>query len=69
MSEPNSIANWILYFLERALWIQFNNHVYAKYADLRDAQNNSLFLKTENRPFNLKEEIKPFWRSLCENPA
>ena len=29
MAEPNSLAMWLLYFYERALYINFNQHVYA----------------------------------------
>lgn len=69
MSEPNSLATWLLYFLERALWVQYNNHVYAKYVETKDAQNNSMFVSPESRHISLREEIKPFWRALSENPA
>jgi hypothetical protein len=66
MHDPNSMASWILYYLERALFIQFQINVYKEFVDCRDTNNQSIILNTDNKNISMKDELKPFWRNYCD---
>jgi hypothetical protein len=67
MSEPNSVAKWILYFLERAVFMQFQMNVHHCHLDCRDSNNQPLVINTDNKNIQIESELKPFWRNLCES--
>ena len=68
MTEPNGLASWILYYLERAIYIQFNINVHGLYVnetiDLQKQQ--SIILSTDSKMISLHNEMKPFWRTFCQ---
>ena len=69
MHQPNSLASWILYYFERSLFIQYQINVHSQFLDCRDAQNQSIIIGTDSKNIVIKDELKPFWRSLCEGAA
>lgn len=34
--------------------------------DCRDANNQSIILNTDNKNITMRDELKPFWRSYCD---
>ena len=36
MHQPHSLASWILYYIERALFIQYKSNVYGEFAQCKD---------------------------------
>jgi hypothetical protein len=65
MHNANSIASWILFYLERALYLQWQINVHGNYLDCRDAQNQNIIVSTDNKNVLMKDELKPFWRNFC----
>jgi len=66
MSEPNSLVTWILYYIERAIFIQFQNNVYGDFVSIKDSNKQPLFVGTDGKYISLQYELRPFWRSFCE---
>ena len=66
MQGPNSLAYWILYFYERALFIQYRNNVYDYFNKIKDHKNSPIFINTDSKYIVFKDEMKPFWRIFCQ---
>ena len=66
MSEPNSLASWILYYMERAIFIQFEANVYGKFVSQKDQNKQPLFIGIDGKYISIQNELKPFWRTFCE---
>lgn len=66
MSEPNSLVSWILYYIERAIFIQFQSNVYGDFVSIKDNNKQPLFVQTDGKYISLQYELRPFWRSFCE---
>ena len=66
MQGPNSLAFWILYFYERALFIQYNNNIYNYFDDIKDQKNSPIFVSADRKLVVFKDEMKPFWRTFCD---
>ena len=67
MHEPNSLVWWTIYFIERALWINFQNNVHNQYSSALDVNKKPIFITPENKTISLKEESKVFWRQLKDS--
>ncbi len=52
-----SLPKWILYFMERAIYAHYSAVVKGAFPD----QAKSVWLSPENRLFNFRSEILPFW--------
>lgn len=65
MHNANSIASWILFYLERALYMQWQINVHGNFLDCRDSSNQPIIVSTDNKNILLKDELKPFWRNFC----
>jgi hypothetical protein len=66
MSEANSLAQWILYYLERAIFIQYKTNVYGEFVTAKDSQKKPLFIGIDGKFISLAQEMKPFWRTFLE---
>ena len=69
MPNPNSLAAWILYYIERALFIQWRHNVAGEFLCARDQNKQSVFVASEGRCIAIKQELRPFWRTFCEEKA
>jgi hypothetical protein len=61
------LAAWILYYLERALFIQHQVHVHSNFLDCKDLNNQSMIIKTDSKNICIRDELNPFWRGFTEN--
>jgi len=66
MHNPNSLAAWVLYYIERALFIQWKNNVQGDFTNSRDQNKQSVFIPTDGKMIAIKNELQPFWRIFCE---
>ena len=66
MHQPNSLASWILYYIERALFIQYQLNVKGEFQNCKDQSKQPIFIHTDGKNIVLKDEVKPFWRTFCE---
>jgi hypothetical protein len=53
MSEPNSLVSWILYYLERAIFIQFQSNVYGYFVNQKDQNKQPIFVGTDGKYISL----------------
>jgi hypothetical protein len=67
MHNPNSLAAWILYYVERALFIQWGNSVQGDFLAARDQNKQPVFIPSDGKYVAIKNELKPFWRTFCED--
>ena len=58
----HSVAGWLLYFLECALWTQFDVYIKNKPEIINSKDFHSVFIGPENTRIRLKEEILPYWK-------
>mmetsp|Transcript_41366 Transcript_41366/g.63053 ORF Transcript_41366/g.63053 Transcript_41366/m.63053 type:complete len:102 (+) Transcript_41366:1380-1685(+) len=65
LEEPHSLSSWILFFLERALYIQYASHTYNIFNENRDAKNQSTFVTPTNKMITMALEHSTFWRQFC----
>jgi len=59
LKEPISIAQWIAYAIERALWIQF----YVNVKDQFDLDAHIFVISPEKQYIKISKELKEFWNS------
>ena len=69
MHNPNSLAGWILYYIERALFIQWQNNVAGDFLNAKDQNKQPVFIASEGKCVAIKKELRPFWRTFCEEKA
>jgi hypothetical protein len=67
MHDANSLASWILYFIERALFIQYASNIKGEYMKCKDQNKQSVFIQASGKNIVLFDELKPFWRTFCES--
>lgn len=47
MDQPHSLAAWLLYYIERALYIQYDTNIYGRFTSLKDEKHASIFLNVD----------------------
>lgn len=62
-SKYNSLTKWIILFIERAIWINFNTFI-KKSKDLPLLEIKNMWLLPENRLITFKNDILPYWTDL-----
>ena len=67
MHDYNSLASWVLYFIERALFIQYQSNIKGEYTKCKDHNRQSVFVQANGKNIVLFDELKPFWRTFCES--
>lgn len=63
MHQPNSLAAWLLYYLERAMCIQYDCNIYGRFLACKDRKKDSVFLSADKQL--IRDEMRPSWRSFC----
>ena len=58
-NEHNSMAYWIIFYLEISLWVHYLSYVNGHYRLDQSIINKQLFIKKEYQYINIKSEIKP----------
>lgn len=62
--EYISIVRWILYYLERALWINYYHNVRNEFNDAYNSLRSPIFINPYGTLINMKSELKEFWKDL-----
>jgi hypothetical protein len=64
----NSLACWIIFYLEISMWVHYQAYVRGLYRDSQSVGNSELnrhiFIRRDNQYINLKNELTAFWESL-----
>lgn len=64
-SESNSLAYWVIFYLEIALWVHYMAYIRGQFRGA-DNLNKNVFIKREKQYINLKEEIGAFWENVAK---
>ena len=48
------------------MFIQYENNIHGKYVMSKDQNKQPIMINYEGKNIVLFEELKPFWRNLCE---
>jgi len=62
LDDSNSLATWIIFYLETALWAH-----YLAYVRNELPVSEPLFVPRENQYINLKNEISAYWEQIQQN--
>jgi hypothetical protein len=60
--QATSLAQWIIFYLERSMWVQFNDCVKNEYCRHRDA----MFISRDSKLVNIKNELLGYWKDFHE---
>jgi hypothetical protein len=66
MHEPYSLASWALYYIERALFIQYKANMYGEFTKCKDQKKQPIFFAALGKNITINDELKPYWRTFCE---
>jgi hypothetical protein len=64
----NSIAKWMIFFIERAIWIHYTTHVLNR-RDLPLLEIQNIWIKPEHKLILFKNVILPYWTDLTQKIA
>jgi hypothetical protein len=63
--EYNSLATWIIFYLEQALWIQFKHNVKGEFSKQMDRITmEKTFTAPEEKLINFKNEYRDTWTEI-----
>lgn len=63
----NSIAKWIVLFLERAIWIHYHTFVkQSKFSATQLQDIKPMWLQPDNKLIQFRNEILPYWTELMQ---
>jgi hypothetical protein len=60
-NEHNSLAYWIIFFLEISLWVHYLSYVRGYFRQQDASLNRQLFIRKESQYINARHEIKASW--------
>lgn len=67
-SQPQSLAFWIILYLEISLWVHYDTYVKGLYRQAHDCKPSSLiYIKKEGQYFDIKNELGSFWESYSKS--
>ena len=62
----NPLSHWVLYFLERTLWIQFRIYVHGQFQNLSDIRGVDLRVSKEGKLINFAKEYFSEWKEVSK---
>ncbi len=62
----NSLAYWIIFFLEISLWVHYQAYVRGQFKTTASESplNRNVFITKDKQYVNLKNELGPYWQGI-----